>query len=305
MDKKILVSGSIAYDTIMEFGDEFCDLILPDQINNLNVCFNISKLEKNNGGTWHNIAYSLWLLWAKNQTILLAWVGRDFEESKHLSKLIDYSYLNKDKKLYTANCTVVTEAKWNQIITFYPWASDASIKTSIHNLHPENISYAICAPNGKVALKFLEECSHLGIFSFFDPGQTLWLYSPEELRRALDLANGLIVNEYEYELIMSKTGWDEVSILQRVDKLIVTLWANGVRVVDLNNEFILPAVSVDTIVDPTGCGDGFRAGLLYGLNNNKPWKESAKIWLAVASFVIQSQWGMNHTFTLEDVLKLV
>ena len=145
----------------------------------------------------------------------------------------------------------------------------------------------------------------MGVKSFFDPGQTLGLYSPEDLHRALLLTNYLIVNEYEYELILSKTGLTEAKILQQVDKLIVTLWANGVRIVDHDGTIELPAVAVNKVVDPTGCGDAFRAGLIYGLLNEKSWEESAKIGLSVASVVVQSQWGMNHTFTLEDILTLV
>ena len=290
---------------IMQFDDSFSSLILPDQIDSLNICFNINKLEKHNGGTGHNIAYSLGLLGAKDHTILLAGVGRDFVEEEALSSLMDYNYLQREPDLYTASCTVVTEKKGNQIITFYPGASDASGKKSIKDMEPEHIAYAIFAPNGKVAMKFLEECNQLGVKSFFDPGQTLGLYSPEDLHRALLLTNYLIVNEYEYELILSKTGLTEAKILQQVDKLIVTLWANGVRIVDHDGTIELPAVAVNKVVDPTGCGDAFRAGLIYGLLNEKSWEESAKIGLSVASVVVQSQWGMNHTFTLEDILTLV
>lgn len=290
---------------IMQFDDNFSSLILPDQIDSLNICFNIDKLEKNNWGTGHNISYSLGLLGLKDQTMLLAGVGKDFVEELALSELIDYSYLQRETDLYTASCTVVTEKKGNQIITFYPGASDASGKKSIKDMEPENIAYAIFAPNGKVAMKFLEECNQLGIKSFFDPGQTLWLYSPEDLHRALVLTNYLIVNEYEYELILSKTELSETQILQQVNKLIVTLWANGVRIVDQDWSIELPAVHVDNVVDPTGCGDAFRSGLLYGLLNEKSWEQSAKIWLAVASVVLQSQWWMNHHFTLEQIMNLI
>lgn len=302
---KILVSWSIAYDSIMQFDGEFADLIIPDQIKNLNVCFNLSKLEKLNGGTWHNISYSLGLLGCRDQTIFFAWVGRDFIEEEQLSSLIDYSHIFKDQSLYTANCSIITEKKHNQIITFYPWALTKAQELSINDLSQKHdISYAMLSPNWKASVKFVNECNQNNIKSFFDPGQEIGIFSKDELQLILQNVNYLIVNDYEYQLIKERSWFDDSKLLEHLDKIIVTLGKDWVSIIDKDWKIIIPALNVSNVVDPTWCGDAFRAWLLYGLINHKSREEAAKIWNVVASFVVQSQWGMNHFFTLDQILQL-
>lgn len=300
--KKILVSWSIAYDMIMEFEWEFKDLILADYIDSLNVCFNISTLEKRNWWTAHNIAYSLWLLWLRNDTFLLTSVGKDFIVEEWLDTLINYEHIYKDDSLYTASCTIVTEKKHNQIITFYPGALNITDNLSINNLpHNDEISYAMLSPNGKIALKFISECKDKNIKTFFDPWQTIWLYSKEELNRILNHADYLIVNEYEYSLIKNILGiWDE-DILSLIDTLIITLWKNWTHLISKDLDIVVPAVKLENIKDPTWAWDAFRSWLLYWLVNDLGRELSVKYWNVVASFVVESDWWMNHKFTLADV----
>lgn len=300
--KKIMVSGSIAYDTIMQFDGEFKDLILPDHISDLNVCFNISTLEKRNWWTAHNIVYSLWLLGLKDATILLTSVGKDFIEEEWLKKLINYGYMYKDTSLYTANCTIVTEKKQNQIITFYPWALDITEPLSLNTLpDSSDIVYAMLSPNGKIALKFISECKEKGIQTFFDPGQTIWLYTKEELNRVLHHTDHLIVNEYEYSLVKNISWlWDD-DILALIDKLIITLGSKWTSLLSKTENIQIPAIKLDHVQDPTWAWDAFRSWLLYGLINDF-WRElSIKYGNVVASFVVESDWWMNHYFTMEDV----
>lgn len=300
--KKILLSGSIAYDMIMRFDGEFKDLILPDQIDHLNVCFNISKLEKRDGWTAHNIAYSLWLLWLKDATVMLTSVGKDFIRDPQLETLIDYDHIYKDEALYTASCTIVTEKKQNQIITFYPGASEITDPLSLDNLSKDDeIPYAMLSPNGKIALKFIKECKQRWIKTFFDPWQTIGLYTKEELDRVLHTTDYLIVNEYEYSLVKSMTWLSDEEILSLVDKLIITLAEKGTNLISKTENIIVPAVRLDHVKDPTWAWDAFRSWLLYGLINGYDRASAIKYWNAVASFVVQSHGGMNHHFTLSDV----
>lgn len=300
--KKLLISWSIAYDTIMEFDGEFKDLILPEHISDLNVCFNISKLEKRNWWTAHNITYSLWLLWLRDQSILLTSVWKDFVIEEILWKLIDYSYIHKDSELYTANCTIVTEKKQNQIITFYPGALNVTLPLSISNI-PDNhdISYAMLSPNGKIALKFISECKDKWIKTFFDPGQTIWLYDKNELTRVLDNANYLIVNEYEYSLVKNISWLWDSEILNLMDKVIITVWKEWTKMLSKTENIQIPAIKLENIVDPTWAWDAFRSWLLYGLVNDLSRELSIKYWNVVASFVVESKWWMNHEFSTSDI----
>lgn len=304
--KKILVSGSIAYDMIMQFDGEFKDLILPDQIDQLNVCFNISTMEKRNWWTAHNIAYSLWLLWLTANTLLLTSVGKDFVTDEWLEKLINYDSIYRDDTLYTASCTIVTEKKQNQIITFYLWALAVTDPLSLDNCpDAHEISYAMLSPNGKIALKFIKECKERGIKTFFDPWQTIWLYTKEELDWVLHTVDYLIVNEYEYSLVKNISWlWDE-DILALVDKLIITLGSKWTNLISKTENILVPAVKLEHIKDPTWAWDAFRSWLLYGLVNEYSRESSLRYWNAVASFVVESDWWMNHHFTLWDVEKRV
>lgn len=297
--KKLLVSGSIAYDMIMQFDGKFSDHILKDQLENLNVWFTISHLEKSNGGTAHNIAYSLGLLGLKNDTIMLAAVGKDFVPEEKLSVYIDYARILKDSDLFTPCAYIITDNQHNQITPFYPWALMSAAKQHI----PEwDIEYAMIAPNAKDAMLIqLKECKEKWIKCFFDPGQAMTLFGKEDLMHALEAANYLICNEYEFWWILEKTWLSNNEIMASLDKMVITLWKNGVKLIDKDWELLVPTKIVEHPVDPTGAWDAFRAGLLKWLFEWKSWEDSAKIGNAVAAYAVQSQWWMNHVFNLEDI----
>ena len=167
----------------------------------------------------------------------------------------------------------------------------------------QNISYAMLSPNGKASIKFVDECKQNQTKSFFDPRQEIGLYNLKEIQYIIQNINYLIVNQYEYELIKNISWYTEIEILNKLDKIIVTLGKDWVKIMSKQWEFITPALKVPNVIDPTGCGDAFRAWLLYALINDYSREEAAKIWNVVASFVVQSQWGMNHFFTLAQVLQ--
>lgn len=293
---KILVSWSIAYDYIMTFEDSFKNHIIPDKIHVLNVSFYTPKLIKEKWWTWHNIAYNLWLLWEK--AILVGLIWNDFFEE---SEFIDYSNLTKLKYFQTASCYLINDKENNQINAFYPWAMWENI---IPEIPKEKISYAIISPNNLEVMKsHLKTCFQAWIKTFFDPWQQINLFSKEELLKSLEYTNYLILNDYEYSVFLAKTEVDENSLKENIDKLIITLWSDWVKIIDKNETKIIDANKDVRIQDPTWAWDAFRAWLLYGLNNWKDWNNSCKIWCSVASFAIENYWTQNHTFCLNDIEK--
>lgn len=293
---KILVSGSMAYDYIMDFWDSFKNHILPDKIHMLNVSFFTPSLTKQKWGTGHNIAYNMWLLWEK--PILLWVVWWDFKEK---NKHIDYSNLYKIKDMTTASCYIINDKDNNQINAFYPWALSAENTQNVPNI---DISYAIVSPNGKdVMMKHLKQSNELKIKTFFDPGQMLTNFTKEELIDCLDYSNYLILNDYEYSLFLEKTWLTEEQILQKIDKIIVTLWKDWVKIIDKKWERQIKAVWGIEVIDPTWAGDSFRAGLIVGLHNWLDFEKSLKLWCITSSYCIEMYWTQNHSFTKKDIEK--
>ncbi len=301
---KIVVTWSIAYDYLMRVDNEFQNIILPEQLSTLNVWFLATDMEKSLGGTATNIAYSLWLLWMKDQTWMLGSVWKDFLADKKISKQVDFSHIQKVEDDFTACAYVITDLKQNQLIPFYPGAMNQADKMSLENI--EDIAYCIVSPNGKTAMmKFVQEAKEKGINCFFDPWQQLPTFSKEELISCCVSANYLICNAYEFDLLMKITERDQAQLLKYFEKIIVTLWAHGVNLIEEGREVLIPGVLVSDAVDPTWCGDGLRAGLLYGLIEGKSREESLKIWTIVASYVVRQKGTMDHFFKLSDIKKLL
>lgn len=293
---KILVSGSMAYDYIMDFWDSFKNHILPDKIHMLNVSFFTPSLTKQKWWTGHNIAYNMGLLGEKS--ILLGVVWNDFNEK---SKFIDYSNLYKVKDMISASCYIINDKDNNQINAFYPGALSAENTQNVPNL---KISYAIISPNGTdVMMKHLKQSKELEIKTFFDPGQMMTSFTKEELIECLNYSNYLILNDYEYSLFLNKTWLQESDLLKKLDKIIVTLWKDWVKVIDKKQELKIKAVKNITVVDPTWAGDAFRAGLIVWLHNSLDWEKSLKLWCVSASYCIEKYGTQNHTFTKKQFEK--
>jgi adenosine kinase len=296
----ILVTGSIAYDYVMRIDDEFKNIILPDQLDKLNIGLVATDMQKSLGGTAANISYSLGLLGYKDRTHMLGTVGHDFQIDERLSQYIDFSHIDKIDNDFTACAYVITDRQQNQIIPFYAGAMSKAYMQSLDLF--TDVDYCIVSPNNKDAMmKFLQEAHQKYIKTFFDPGQQLGMFSREELLQACSLADYLVCNGYEFELLMNKTELTKEQLLNSFEYTIITKGKDGAYLYEVTEEIHVPGFSVTEPVDPTGCGDGFRAGLLYGLINEKTWEESVKIGNAVASFVVRSQGTMNHYFTLEQI----
>ena len=300
----ILICGSMAYDSIMVFNDYFKNHILPDQIHKLSVAFYVPELKRNFGGTAGNIAYNLSLL--NTSALIMATVGEDFQTYvERLSKQeINQDYIKIIPDTLTAQAYITTDLDDNQITAFHPGAMTQSHKNSINSI-TENIDLAIIAPDGKDGMiQHASECIKKNIPFLFDPGQGLPMFDKDELMLFIDQAKYIAVNDYELQLILDKTKITLKELADSVDALIVTKGSQG-SVIHSQNEIInIDAIPVKTPVDPTGCGDAFRAGLIYGIVNNFNWEKSGQLASVMGAIKINHKGGQNHTAQISDIEKL-
>lgn len=262
-----LICGSIAYDTIMSFPDRFSNSILPDQLHNLNVAFLVPAMRREFGGCAGNIAYNLKML--GGAPLIMATIGSD--GAPYLERLasldISCRYITTIREAFTAQAFITTDKDKNQITAFHPGAMSFAHKNHLGDI-AEPIRLAIVSPDGKEGMmQHAEDCAAKNIPFIFDPGQGLPMFSKSELCRFIELADYVTVNDYEAVMLTQATGWTEKDIAARVKALIVTQGEKGVAIHTAAEKITLPSVKVETALDPTGCGDAFRAGLIYGLTN--------------------------------------
>ena len=298
--KNILISGSLAYDSIMVFQDYFKNHILPDQIHKLSVSFFVPELKRNFGGTAGNIAYNLSLL--NSNSIIIATAGDDFSAyEKRLSKFdVMQDYIKIIPASLTAQAYITTDLDDNQITAFHPGAMMESHQNSISNI-TEKVDLAIISPAGKEGmLKHARECFEKGIPFMFDPGQGLPMFNKNELNTFINQATYIAVNDYEAELLMKISGLDVNEIQKKVEALIITKGAYGSEIYS-DKKIKINTITADSPIDPTGCGDAYRAGLLYGITNKLTWEETGKLASVMGSIKIKTQGGQNHQPSLEEI----
>lgn len=299
---KIIVSWSIANDYIMKMDDEFSKHILPEYVDHLSVGFLMPELEKHVGWTAFNIAYSLWLLWMKDDTIMLWAVWKDFEIQKKFEKFINYDYILKDKNNFTACAYVLNDNKWNQITAFHPWAMTNARNQSVKEVN--SWRYLLASPNAPDAmLKHAQEWYEIGLDVFFDPGQNLPAFSKDQLLSVTKYSKYLILNEYELNMFEQKTELSQDELVKLFDKIIVTLGEKGTKLLSADEEQTISGAKIDEAIDATGAGDTFRSGLLTGLYKGKSFEESIKLGNIVASFVVETYGTSAHYFNINDVKK--
>ena len=290
---KILVTGSIAYDTIMVFPDRFRNHLLADQLHILNVCFLTPEMRREFGGTAGNIAYNLKLL--GEAPLLMATVGEDIEPYfARLAELgIEAKQLKRIPGQFTAQAFITTDMDDNQITAFHPGAMDHSHENRIG---PElGAGLAIIGPDGKDGmLEHSRQCARHGIPFLFDPGQGLPMFSGEELLEMVRLATYLAVNDYEGKMLAEKTGRPLQSLAGDLKALIVTLGSLGSQVYAGGKCIEIPLVKADAEVDPTGCGDAYRAGLLYGIARGWDWEKTGRLASLMGAIKIASRGPQNH-----------
>ncbi|MHB1322413.1 MAG: carbohydrate kinase family protein [Acidithiobacillus ferrivorans] len=293
-----LVCGSLAFDTIMVFQDRFKAHILPDQVHMLNVSFTVPEMRRDFGGCAGNIAYNLKLL--GGNPLIVGTAGQDFTPYlDHLKALeLDTSLLRILPDHYTAQAFITTDLDDNQITAFHPGAMFQSQENHLTGRIPEGVRWAIVSPDGLSAMvQHLEDLTNAGIPTLFDPGQGLPLFDSATLTRLIDRADYLTVNDYECQMVLARTGLSVGELCQRLKALIVTRGEQGSVIYHDGEETIIPAAKPKAVLDPTGCGDAYRAGLLHGLEHDLGWETIGKVASLMGAYKIESAGTQNHRFT--------
>lgn len=295
-----LICGSLAFDTIMVFQDQFKNHILPDKIHCLSVAFYVPEMRREFGGTAGNIAYNLQLL--EGKPLIMATVGDDFTSYTNWLNQhnIDTQHITKIDASFTAQAFITTDIDDNQITAFHPGAMVESHQNSVKDA--KEVSLAIIAPDGRDGMfQHAKECFEAGIPFMFDPGQGLPMFSGEELLHFIEMATYLAVNDYEAQVLQDKTGLNLEQLANKVKALIVTLGASGSHIYADGQRYEVPCVKADKIVDPTGCGDAYRAGLLYGIANGWDWLTCGRLASTMGAIKIANRGGQNHKPTRVDI----
>ena len=298
-----LICGSLAFDTIMVFQDQFKNHILPDKIHALSVAFYVPEMRREFGGTAGNIAYNLQLL--EGKPLMMATVGEDFSTyADWLNKNnLNTTHIKTIANSFTAQAFITTDIDDNQITAFHPGAMIESHQNSVNDA--TNISLAIIAPDGRDGMfQHAKECFDAGIPFLFDPGQGLPMFNGEELLHFIEMATYLAVNDYESQVIQDKTGLDLEQLASKVTALIVTLGGQGSHIYANGQRFEIACVKASSIVDPTGCGDAYRAGLLYGIANGWDWPTCGRLASTMGAIKIASRGGQNHKPTRTEIENL-
>ena len=294
-----LICGSIAYDNIMVFEDSFKNHILPDQIHILNVAFLVPEMRREFGGCATNIAYNLKLL--GDEPLPMATAGTDFGPygERLESQGIRQEHIRVVEDVFTAQAFITTDLDDNQITAFHPGAMNHSHLNRVGDA--QDVSIGIVSPDGRDGmLAHATQFATAGIPFIFDPGQGLPMFDGEDLRQFVEQATWVTVNDYEWQLLKDRTGWDVADLTQRVKGLIVTRGAEGSVIYTPEAEFNIPAAKPSTISDPTGCGDAYRAGLLHGLMAGYDWLTVGRVASLMGAIKIECHGTQNHRFTREE-----
>jgi adenosine kinase len=296
LSKKALICGSVAFDTIMVFEDRFKNHILPDKIHMLNVSFLVPQMRREYGGCAGNIAYNLKLLGDVGYP--MATVGRDFglyaEWMRQTGVPADYVKLIESE--HTAQGFVTTDLDNNQIWAFHPGAMQKSHLNTVPVR--SDIAIGIVAPDGRDGMiQHANQFSEAGIPFIFDPGQGLPMFDGKDLKRFVEQATWVAVNDYEWQMIQQKTGWTESDVTQLTEALIVTRGPEGSVIHTKGGPIEIPCAKPDAVIDPTGCGDAYRAGLIHGLLHGLDWKATGRIASLMGAIKIEALGTQNHKFT--------
>jgi len=300
MSRRTLICGSLAYDTIMVFPDRFARHILPGETHVLSVSFQIAEMRREWGGCAGNIGYNLKAL--GGEPVVMATLGDDGGAYRdRISRLgMSCDGVRSVPGTFTAQAFIITDLDDNQITAFHPGAMNSSHANRVGDV--ADIALGIVAPDGREGMRsHVEQFAAARIPFVFDPGQGLPLFSGAELIEMIDAASFVAVNDYEGRLLAERTGLSLDAIASRVDALIVTLGGEGSRSHADGRTIELPAVKPSALVDPTGCGDAYRAGLLYGIAHGWEWERTGRLAATLGSIKIASRGGQNHAIDRDIV----
>lgn len=299
---RTLICGSIAFDNIMVFQGRFREHILPEQIHILNVAFLVPELRREFGGCAGNIAYNLRLL--EGEPVIMATVGAD--AGPYLQRLeqlkLERTSVRQVNETLTAQAFITTDLDDNQITAFHPGAMNHSHLNQVTS--QLGAALAIVAPDGRDGmLQHASELAAAKIPFIFDPGQGLPMFSGPELLDFIDKASYVAVNDYEGKMLEERTGRTLEELSRQVDALIVTRGAEGSFIHTKGQRIDIPCVKPQAVIDPTGCGDAYRAGLLYGIVTGRDWRTTGQLASLMGSLKIASRGGQNHVVTRADIAK--
>lgn len=296
----VLICGSFAYDTIMVFRGHFKDHILPEQTHILNVSFLVPEMRREFGGCAGNIAYNLQLLETENYP--MGTVGNDFAP---YAKWLDQHRIHRDHvriidDVYTAQAYITTDQSDNQITAFHPGAMNYSHENKV--TQAPGITLGLISPDGRQGMiEHAQQFAEAGIPFIFDPGQGLPMFNGDELNRFIAQATYLALNDYEAKLMQDRTGKTPAQIANTMAAVIVTRGSAGSLIFTQNHCYEIPPAKAHIIKDPTGCGDAYRAGLLYGIINKLDWDITGRIAGLLGSIKIEHPGTQNHTFTMNEL----
>jgi adenosine kinase len=298
--KGALITGSVAWDTVMVFKDRFANHILPDRIHQLNVSFLVPELRRDFGGCAGNIAYSLKLLGDVGYP--MATVGRDFGPYRDWMNQngVPTDFIRVIESEHTAQGYVTTDLDDNQIWAFHPGAMSHAHANNA-SAAKDVVSIGIVAPDAREGMiQHAAQLAAAGIPFIFDPGQGLPLFGAEDLDRFVEQATWMAANDYEWGVIQQRTGWTVKDVTRRVKALIVTRGADGSVIHTPEGDVEIPCAKPKAVVDPTGCGDAYRAGLLHGLLHGLDWPTTGRIASLLGAIKIESLGPQNHRFTAAE-----
>ena len=295
-----LICGSIAYDTIMVFRDRFRNHILPDQIHILNVSFLVPDMRREFGGCAGNIAYNLRML--GGSPLIMATVGEDYQPYAYrLERLkLSQAHVRQVKDTFTAQAFITTDLDDNQITAFHPGAMTHSHLNHVSDA--KDVTLGIVAPDGREGMQnHAREFADAGIPFIFDPGQGMPMFSGEELLEFMQMASYVALNDYEARMLQDKTGYTLQQLASMVKAMAVTEGADGSVIYVDGASLRIPSVKATAVLDPTGCGDAYRAGLLYGIAQGLDWTTTGRLASLMGSIKIASRGGQNHQLTRDEI----
>jgi len=296
IDKRALICGSVAYDTIMVFPDLFRNHILPDKLHMLNVAFLVPQMRREFGGCAGNIAYNLTLLGDLGYP--MGGIGSDFAPYGEWMKRVGVSekYLVTIPEEHCPQAFITTDLDANQITAFHPGAMNHSWKIKV----PANdgITIGVIAPDSREGmLQHAEQFKAANIPFIFDPGQAMPLFAGDDFKRFISISDWLALNDYEWALLQERTGWSATDVCKHVKALIVTRGKEGSEIHANGRIHHIPCAPAREVVDPTGCGDAYRAGLIHGILRGLDWDTTGRIASLMGAIKIAVRGTQNHTFT--------
>lgn len=294
----ILITGSVAYDYLMTFPGHFKEHLLAEHLEKISLSFLVESLVRRRGGIAPNIAYTIALLGGRPR--VLATAGEDFADFRVWleEQGVDTANIKVISGKYTASYFATTDKSNAQVASFYPGAMAHAAELSLHDIEGPKPDLVVVSPNEPAAMeRYVRECTELGIGLIYDPSQQIIRFEGDILRRGLQAARAMFVNEYEFELVKDKTGLTEVDILSDLEFMVVTLGPKGAAVYFDGQKTMVEAVPTDHILDPTGGGDAFRGGFLTGYSLGLDWETCGRMGSLAATYCLENEGPQAHHFT--------